>query len=93
MAVSAVHQKELSDQDFIRFFPNIIDGSKDERNFVKKAVNWALRQIGKRNKSLNKSAVLLAENILKINSNSSKWVAKNALIELTNSKIQSRLKH
>ena len=66
--------------------------SKDERNFVKKAVNWALRQIGKRNKKLNRQAVKIAKEIQKINSKSAKWIADNALKELQEEAIQKRFK-
>ena len=53
--------KKMKDKDFLKFFPLIKKASTDERNFVKKAVNWALRQIGKRNKNLNKKAIKLAK--------------------------------
>ncbi|MBU2491925.1 MAG: DNA alkylation repair protein [Bacteroidetes bacterium] len=84
MATLAVHSKNLSDIDFINLFPIIKKESNDERNFVKKAVNWALRQIGKRNINLNNKSVSLAEEILQINSKAAKWIAKDALKELTN---------
>ena len=74
-----------------KFFPLIKKASTDERNFVKKAVNWALRQIGKRNKKLNTRATKLAKEIQKINSKSAKWVANNAIIELTSENIKKRL--
>ncbi|MDO8726207.1 MAG: DNA alkylation repair protein [Candidatus Methanoperedens sp.] len=67
-------------------------GALDERNFVKKAVNWALRQIGKRNIDLNKAAILAANDIQKIDSKSAKWIASDALQELTDEKIQNRLR-
>lgn len=92
MATLAVHSKELKDEDFIKFFPLIKKGSLDERNFVKKAVNWAIRQIGKRNHSLNKKAIKLSEEILKLDSKSAKWIAKDALKELTNPKTMIRNK-
>ena len=87
-----VHDKKMADREFIKFFPLIKKASTDERNFVKKAVNWALRQIGKRNKKLNKEAIKLAREIQKIDSKSSKWIANNALAELTNEKIKARIK-
>ena len=80
----AVHSKELRDQDFIKFFPVIKKGSADNRNLVKKAVNWSLRQIGKRNMTLNKKSVKLAEEILKLDSIPARWIAKDAIKELTN---------
>lgn len=87
-----VHDKKMSDKEFTNFFPLIKKTAADERNFVKKAVNWALRQIGKRNKNLNKKAIVLAKEIQKINSKSARWIANNALAELTGAQIQKRLK-
>ena len=84
MAVLAVHDKTAPDSKFLKFFPIIKVYSVDERNFVKKAVNWALRQIGKRNAKLKKEAIKTAEQILKQypNSKSAKWIANDALREL-----------
>lgn len=87
----AVHNKKMPDGKFLRFFPIIKKASTDERNFVKKAVNWALRQIGKRNKTLNKQAVKLAKEIQKIDSRPAKWVAAGAIKELTSIKVQNKL--
>jgi 3-methyladenine DNA glycosylase AlkD len=82
IATSAVHNKKWGDESFVRYFPLIERGSDDERNFVKKAVNWGLRQVGKRNKVLNKKAIGLAEKIRKRNSKSAKWIASDAIREL-----------
>jgi len=87
----AVHNKKMPDKDFLKFFPLVKKASTDERNFVKKAVNWSLRQIGKRNKNLNNKAVKLAKDISKLDSRSAKWIAKDAIRELTNIKVQKRL--
>jgi 3-methyladenine DNA glycosylase AlkD len=92
MAVLAVHDKKASDEKFEQFFPIITRESKDNRNYVKKAVNWALRQIGKRNMGLNKKAIIIAEEIHDLNFKSSRWIASDALRELKSKKIQSRLK-
>lgn len=96
MAALAVHNKEMKDKDFIKFFQLIKIASNDERNFVRKAVNWALRQIGKRNKNLNRESVIQAKEILKIaektGSKSGKWIANNAIIELTGKIVRERLK-
>jgi len=92
IACLAVHDKKRDDKDFLLFFPLIQQYSTDERNFVKKAVNWALRQIGKRSKSLNKEAIKLAEVIKNINSRSARWIAANAIRELTNKKTLARIK-
>lgn len=92
MACLAVHDKKLSDDTFLKFLPVIKRESVDERNFVRKAVNWALRQIGKRNKRLNAAAIRTASEIEKIDSKSAKWVAKDALRELKSSAVQKRIR-
>ena len=88
----AVHDKKAEDSKFEAFFPIIKKESTDERNYVKKAVNWALRNIGKRNLSLNKKAIETAREIQKINSKSAKWIANDAIRELTSEKIQKKIK-
>jgi len=92
MAALAVHDKKASDADFLKFLPIIKRESTDERNFVKKSVNWALRQIGKRNANLNKMAIKTAEEIQKIDSKSARWIAADALRELTGEAVQKKLK-
>ncbi len=87
----AVHDKKASDKKFEQFFPLIKKHSIDERNYVKKAVNWALRNIGKRNLALNKQMIKLSEEILKIDSKSARWIASDAIRELKSEKIQIRL--
>lgn len=82
MATLAVHDKLADDKEFMKFFPYIKRGSVDERNFVKKAVNWALRQIGKRNKTLNREALSIAEELKGMDSKSAKWIASDAIREL-----------
>jgi 3-methyladenine DNA glycosylase AlkD len=91
MAALAVHDKEASDREFEKFLFVIKRGAIDERNFVKKAVNWALRQIGKRSLYLNRLAIKTAEMIQQKDSKAAKWIASDALRELTSSKIQKRL--
>ncbi|ADZ08708.1 hypothetical protein Metbo_0456 [Methanobacterium lacus] len=91
LAVMAVHDKKQPNQQFEQYYPLLISASTDNRNFVKKAVNWALRSIGKKNSSLNKSAIYLAEEILALNTKSSKWIASNALKELKSEKIRKKL--
>jgi 3-methyladenine DNA glycosylase AlkD len=83
MAGIAVHRKELPDKTFLSFFPPISRAATDERNFVKKAVNWALRQIGKRNSVLRKAAIAEAKRIRAMDSKSARWIAGDALRELT----------
>jgi 3-methyladenine DNA glycosylase AlkD len=92
MASLAVHDKEADDHAFVKFLPIIKRASGDDRNFVRKAVNWALRQIGKRNLALNKLATQTAMEIQKMNARSAKWIASDALRELTNEKILDRLR-
>jgi len=91
MATLAVHDKEADNQKFIRLLPIIKREATDERNFVKKAVNWALRQIGKRNSALNKIAIQTAKEIQKIDSKSAKWIASDAIRELTSGAVQKKL--
>ncbi|MFH1424741.1 MAG: DNA alkylation repair protein [archaeon] len=92
MATSAVHDKKAPDAQFKKFLPIIKKYSTDERNFVKKAVNWALRQIGKRNLALNKKAIKVAKEIQKIDSKAAKWIANDAIRELKSEKIKQMLK-
>ncbi len=91
MAALAVHDKRAGDERFERFLPLIERGSTDDRNFVWKAVDWALRQIGKRNLHLNKKATETAEEIRKIDSRSARMIASRVLRELTDAKVQKRL--
>ena len=92
MAELAVHDKEAKDKVFLDFLPLIIGGASDKRNFVKKAVNWSLRQIGKRNLKLNEAAVSTALKIQKIESGAAKWVASDALRELKSPQVLKRLR-
>jgi len=85
---------EKADNSFFESLLPIIEReSTDDRNSVKKAVNWALRQIGKRNKHLNQEAICVARRIEQLDSKTAKWVSKDALKELTSQKIQKRLKN
>tara|TARA_R110001592_G_scaffold363397_1_gene687885 strand:+ start:80459 stop:81175 length:717 start_codon:yes stop_codon:yes gene_type:complete len=80
---------KLSENDlFESLFPIIKQEANDERIYVKKAVNWALRNIGKRNRDLNKKAILVAQELLETESPSAKWIAKNALSELERDNIR-----
>ncbi|MCX6667239.1 MAG: DNA alkylation repair protein [Euryarchaeota archaeon] len=87
----AVHDKTATDKKFEDFLPIIIKQSVDERNYVKKAVNWALRNIGKRNLHLNKRAIETAKEIQKINSKSARWIASDAIRELTSDRIKRKV--
>ena len=83
MAEFAVHDKIAKDAVFTTLLPIIEREAWDGRNFVTKAINWALRQIGKRNPALNAAAINTANKILLQNTKPAKWVASNALVELT----------
>jgi 3-methyladenine DNA glycosylase AlkD len=82
MAAYATHDKKAPDSVFIDFFPIIEREAWDERNFVKKAVNWALRGTGKRNPALRKEAILCARRILLQDTKAARWIARDALREL-----------
>jgi len=91
MAVLAVHDKAADDKEFLWFLKIIREKAGDERNFVKKAVNWALRQIGKRNRELNRAAVSVAEDVYRSGTKVAKWIATDALRELKSDGVQRRL--
>ena len=92
MAELAVHDGDAKDKVFLEFLPLIIEGSSDQRNFVKKAVNWALRQIGKRNLKLNNEAVATALRIQRLGEGPAKWIASDALRELRSLPVLKRLR-
>jgi 3-methyladenine DNA glycosylase AlkD len=91
MARLATVDKKAENAVFQAFFPHIRRGAEDERNFVKKAVNWALRQIGKRNLSLNRDAIAEAEAVLQLESRAARWIAQDALRELRSEAVLTRL--
>jgi 3-methyladenine DNA glycosylase AlkD len=91
IACLAWHDKKASDEKFIELLPVIIRGATDERNFVKKAVNWALRNIGKRNLNLNEAAINTAREIQRLDSKAARWIAADAIRELESDAVQSRL--
>jgi 3-methyladenine DNA glycosylase AlkD len=92
MAALAVHDKKASDAKFNRFLKIIERESADDRNYVKKAVNWALRQIGKRNLHLNAKAIRAAEQIRATGTRAGRWIAADALRELCSPAVQKRLR-
>ena len=92
IASLAIHDKKAEDEKFINLFPVIKDGATDERNFVKKAVNWALRNVGKKNPALNKAAVKLAQEIKELDTKPARWIANDALRELESAAVQQRLR-
>ncbi len=92
MAVLAVRDRKADDEKFQQFFPAIKREAEDDRNYVKKAINWALRQIGKRNLSLNAKAIQVAREIQQRDSKSARWIASDAIRELTSEPVQERLR-
>ncbi len=91
IACLAWHDKKASDEKFIELLPVIVREATDERNFVKKAVNWALRNIGKRNRNLNQAALKAAKEIRQLDSRSARWIAADAIRELESDAVRSRL--
>jgi len=91
MAALAVHDKQAEDERFSEMLPVIEAEAGDGRNFVKKAVNWALRQIGKRSIALNAVAIVVAKRLSESDDSARRWVGKDAYKELTSAKVQSRL--
>jgi len=91
-AFLAVHDKEARDAIHLKFLRAIEREAWDERNFVRKAVNWALRTIGKRNLRLNRGAILSAERIRRQGSRAARWIAGDALRELQSVAVQKRLR-
>jgi len=91
IATLAVHDKKTPDIVFEKMFPLIMEQATDDRNYVKKAVNWALRQIGKRNLELNQKAIQVALSLQQSQCSSARWIAVDALRELRNDKILVRV--
>ena len=91
IACLAWHDKKASDERFIALLPVIVREATDERNFVKKAVNWALRNIGKRNCNLNQAALKAAKKVRQLDSRSARWIAADAIRELESDAVRSRL--
>lgn len=91
IACLAWHERETRNEKFIGLFPVIRRGATDERNYVKKAVSWALRNIGKRNRRLNRAALEAAEEIGRLNSRAARWIASDARRELSSQAVQNRL--
>jgi len=86
-----VHDKAAADAQFEPFLRLVRRASTDDRNFIKKAVNWALRTIGKRNRQLNLRAVAVAKQIARIDSPAARWIAADALRELRSAAVRRRL--
>jgi len=91
MACLTVSDKAAPDRTFLSLLPIIKRGASDERNYVRKAVNWALRQIGKRNRRLNRAAIKVAREIHELGSPAARWIASDALRELRGPAVKRRL--
>src|SRR6266478_291784 len=91
IAYLSYKDKAAANARFVRFLRVIEREAHDERNFVKKAINWALRNIGKRNMRLNREAIRAAERIRRQDSRSTRWIAADALRELKSAAVQKRL--
>ncbi len=92
MAALALKSRPTSDKQLLAFLPLIRREATDERNFVRKAVNWALRGIGKRNAALNQAAIKLAQELARSESRSARWIGHDALRELQSAAVQARFK-
>ena len=92
MATLAVGDKAAEDERFLPFFGLIERTSGDSRNFVRKAVNWALRQIGKRNQRLHREALEVSRRLVSMSDKTAVWIGKNALRELSDPKVMARIR-
>ena len=92
LACLAWHDRDAADGRFITLFPVLTRGAADERNYVRKAVNWALRNIGKRNTRLNAAALKLAREIRLLDSKAARWIAADAIRELESPAVRQRLR-
>lgn len=92
LASLAVHDKQADDARFVAALALIEAAAGDKRNYVKKAVNWALRNIGKRNAALNATAIATARRIAQQGTRSARWIAADALRELTGDAVQARMR-
>jgi 3-methyladenine DNA glycosylase AlkD len=92
LASVALKDKEAADAGFLRALKLIEKAASDERNFVKKAVSWALRGIGERNAALNRAAVALARKLAAAKDPAPRWIGKDALRQLASAPVQKRLK-
>jgi 3-methyladenine DNA glycosylase AlkD len=91
LASLTAHDKQAGDEAFVRGLALIERAVTDDRNFVKKGVNWALRCIGKRNRELNPAAVAVARRLSTSDSPAARWVGNDALRELTSEAVVRRL--
>jgi 3-methyladenine DNA glycosylase AlkD len=92
IACLAAHDKQAPDRAFIAFLPVIEAGATDERNFVRKAVNWALRNVGKRSARLNEAALRTARRLLRLDAKAARWIARDAIRELESDGVRTRVR-
>ncbi len=90
IACIAVHNKKMKDDELMEFFPIIKNAATDERNYVKKAVSWALRNIGKRNKNLNKEVIKFAKELEKMDSKTARWIARDTLKDIQRETVKKK---
>ena len=86
MACLALHDKAAPDKNFLDLLPLIEKGARDDRNFVKKGVSWALRAIGRRNRALKTAAMEVANRLASSDEAACKWVGKDALRQFSSAK-------
>lgn len=91
LACLATHDKAAPDERFLQTFPLIRAAATDDRNYVRKAISWALRNIGKRNPSLNREAILLARSLRALDLRPARWIAADAIRELESAAVRDRL--
>jgi 3-methyladenine DNA glycosylase AlkD len=92
MAESAVSGNVVDDKRFYSFLPTLVDNMTDERNFVKKSVSWAFRQIGKRNTTMQKAVLDIVQPLLNDENQTTRWIAKDVYKDLTDPKTRKRIK-
>lgn len=91
LVAMAVHHKKKPEEEFLPFFQAVKDAACDNRNFVKKAANWLLRQLGKRSLYLHPHALACGEKLLEMDCPAARWIAQDALRELRSEKVMERL--
>jgi len=91
IACLAWHDKSAPDEKFIEFIPLIEEAAVDERNYVKKAVSWALRNIGKRNQRLHQAVLETAQELIQSENKTARWIGKDTVKDITSPAVQKRL--
>ncbi len=91
LACLALHDRHTDDDPFLEGLRLVEQASVDDRNFVKKGVNWALRAVGERNARLNAAAVEVARRLAESSNATPRWIGKVALRQLASPAVQKRL--